>query len=357
MVAIIAALVAAIGLALDTIQVTGINTKWWTIIAFIVFCAFITWIVIDLRNRNKELENKKPSISVKPMVIDDLWYLEIANNGERGIFTAEVSVFDEEDNSMEPKYQSIGSKYNALWGKTNTDKSEIVNGQSDIVRIAAITYTATAKYFEMKAYDTIKKCPYSVKHIEFDGFRDHTHQQEIEVTISSDPSLRGGPFIRWYSISLSGISEVRPKRRMSIPDKYMFGEVDAETEKKCDDGQQTFTISLISSKWWLRVSHGKTSWYAGINESDGIALIFDGEIVINTLKPIQVECIKLEIGNELFSSDWKSDTFYTSGSSGVCFDIPLTITRGKRTAKIEYVIDGISGFSEPFTIDIPLKTV
>ena len=223
---IVAALTTAIGLALDAILVTGINTKWWTIVAFVVFCAFVIWIVRDLRNRNKELENKKPSISITPVPINDLWYLEVTNNGERGIFTAEVCIFEEEDSSMDSKYKPIGSRYNALWGNTNTDKSEIMNGQSDIIRIASIKRTDAAQYFVMKAYDPVKKSPYDVRHIEFEGFRDSVHQQNIQVIISSDPSLKGGAFIREYSISLKGITESKPKKRMSIPDKYAFGEED-----------------------------------------------------------------------------------------------------------------------------------
>lgn len=229
--AIMAALIAAIGFSLDAIQVIGINTKWWTIIAFVVSCVFVTWIVRDLRNKNKELENKKPSISVTPVPMDDLWYLDVTNNGERGIFTAEVCAFEEEDSSMDSKYKPVGSRYNALWGKTNTDKSEIMNGQSDIIRMASIRYTDAGKYFVMKAYDPAKKSPYDVMHIEFEGFRDIVHQKNIQVIISSDPSLKGGAFIREYSISLRGITESKAKKRMSIPDKYAFGEED-ESEAK-----------------------------------------------------------------------------------------------------------------------------
>ena len=222
------ALTAATGLALDTIQVTGVNTKWWPIVAFAVSCAFVIWVIVDLRNRNRDLENRKPSISVTPVPMENLWYLEVTNNGERGVFAAEVCIFEEKDSSMGSKYVPIGSRYNALWGNTSTDKSEILNGQSDIIRIASIRHTDAAQYFVMKAYDPVKKSRYEVRHIEFELFRDSMHPQNIQVIISSDPSLKGGAFIREYSISLRGMTESEPKKRISVPEKYLFGEEDED---------------------------------------------------------------------------------------------------------------------------------
>jgi hypothetical protein len=233
-VAIIAALVAAIGLALDAIQVTGIDTRWWTIIAFVVFCILVVWIVLDLRNKNKELEDRKPTISVTPVPISDFWYLEVTNSGEKGIFTAQVCLFEKEDNTTDSKFIPIGARYNALWGNTNSDKSEIMNGQTDIIKIASIRYTDTAQYFVMKGYDPVKKSSYDVRHIEYEGFRDMVHEQHIQVIISSDPSLKEGPFIQEYSISSKGITQSKPKKRISIPDQYMLGEIDESEDKYLD---------------------------------------------------------------------------------------------------------------------------
>lgn len=41
------------------------------------------WIIADLNSKNRELENKKPSITVTPEFVEDLWYLDVVNNGER----------------------------------------------------------------------------------------------------------------------------------------------------------------------------------------------------------------------------------------------------------------------------------
>lgn len=200
------------------------DVNWLAIIAAIVFLGVVIWTIWDLCRKIEESENKKPSICVIPKPTDDLWYLDVTNNGERGIFTAQVCVFVEEESGS--KYVPVGSRYSALWGSTNTDKSEIMNGQRDTIMIATIRYTKTAQYFVMKAYDTANKSPYDVRCVEYEGFRDLLYQPIVQVIISSDPSLKGGAFIREYSISLEGIIESKPKKRISIPDKYTFGEQD-----------------------------------------------------------------------------------------------------------------------------------
>lgn len=126
--------------------------------------------------------------------------------------------------------------------------------------------------------------------------------------------------------------------------------------KQVKQQKQIFNISWMDGgeSWWLREKNGKASWQAEL-ESNYNSLILEGEVVVNTMKPTQVESIELQIGQQLFPSDWKSSTFYISGSDGVRFDIPLSITRGKRTARIKYTVDGVTDFSDPFTINVPSK--
>jgi Ca2+/Na+ antiporter len=230
-VALVTALVAATGITLDTLQITQINFRWWTLVAFVLACVFVIWIIVDLNNKIRELENKKPSISVTPEPLEDSWYLEVTNNGERGIFTAQICVFGNKEAPIDSKYSPIGTRYNALWGNTNTDKSEIMNGQTDIVKIASIRYADNETYFVMEGYDPVKKSSYDVRHIEYEGFRDLLKQQIIQIIISADPSLKDGAFIRDYTVSLKGITESSPKKRMSIPDRCLFGGEEYEETK------------------------------------------------------------------------------------------------------------------------------
>ena len=96
-VAVVIAVFGGVGLALDTLQITQLDFKWWPLIAFGISGIFVLWIIIDLKNQNKELENKKPSIMVTPECVEDLWYLDVLNNGEKGTFTAQLCVFPEEN--------------------------------------------------------------------------------------------------------------------------------------------------------------------------------------------------------------------------------------------------------------------
>ena len=204
--------------ALDT------NINWLAIISGFVFFFFVVWALWDSAKHVEEAENQRPSITVKPVLFDDIWYLEVTNNCEKGVFTAQVSVFNKPD--LDPKYQEIGPKYHALWGNSNTNESIIFNGQTDIIRLAAITYTNDNKYFEIRGYDTVKKSPYSIRRIEYDDFKKFANEQIVQVIISASPRLKEGAFVKEYNISLRGMTESAAKKRLSAPDSYMFGERD-----------------------------------------------------------------------------------------------------------------------------------
>jgi len=226
-VAVMSALTTGIGITLDTLQITQLDLKWWTLISFVVFCVFVVWIIADFSSKNKELESKKPSITVNPEFIDDLWYLDVINNGEKGTFTAQLGVFPEE--KLSPKRTAVPSRYDAVWASTNTNRTEIMNGHKDSILLARVKYTEDKQYVLVKAYDVATKSPYNMRHIEYEKFRDGmSFKLIIEAVISSDPSPRGGAFIGEYSIERNGITELPPQKRWSIPEKYIFGESDTE---------------------------------------------------------------------------------------------------------------------------------
>lgn len=226
-VAILMALTGGAGLALDILQITKLDFKWWPLIAFGISGLIVIWIVVDLKNQNKELESKKPSIVVNPEFVDDLWYLDVINNGEKGTFTAQLGIFPEE--KPDPKRTAIPSRYDAIWASTNTNKTEIMNGHKDSILLARIKYTKEKQYILVKAYDVATKSPYNMRRIEYEKFIDDIlYRLVIEAVISSDPSPRGGAFIGEYSIERNGITELPPQKRWSIPEKYILGENDTE---------------------------------------------------------------------------------------------------------------------------------
>lgn len=222
------ALAAIIFNFLDIYEVTAlvgtneIKWQWFTLGAFILFCVFVGFTYWNLRQRITDLESTKPSIFVEPIISEGFWYLEVTNKGERGIFTAEIIVYGD-------TYECIGTKYYALWGNTNTDKSEIFNQQNDIVRLACVSFEDDGEYVDMKEYDTMISHPDIVRHI---YLSDKIPFEEcIEVKISSFPTAKEGVFIRDYILTLGKITEFKkPKnlRRSSSPHHFIFGELSVD---------------------------------------------------------------------------------------------------------------------------------
>lgn len=101
-----------------------------------------------------------------------------------------------------------------------------MNGHSDSIILARIHYTKAKQYLLIKAYDIATQSPCDIRHIEYEGFRDLLYRPIIGATISSDPSPRGGAFTGEYRIAIKGITELPPKKRWSITEKYIFGESD-----------------------------------------------------------------------------------------------------------------------------------
>ena len=226
------ALATGIGITLDTLQITQLDLKWWTLGTFGIFCLLVVWIIADFSSKNKELENKRPSIVVVPVCIEDSWYLEVFNTGEKGIFTAQL--YESLEVKPDAGYTPMASRYDALWASTNTNKTEIMNGHSDMIVLAKIQYTKAKQYVLIKAYDVVGKSSYNLRRVELEGFRDLLYRPIIGAIISSDPSPRGGAFFREYLIERNDITELPSKRRWSIPDEYTFGEYE-DTEINNDE--------------------------------------------------------------------------------------------------------------------------
>lgn len=117
--------------------------------------------------------------------------------------------------------------------------------------------------------------------------------------------------------------------------------------------QQNYAITWVDedAEWLLHIPSGVVwDWD---NEDEGIALQLMGHISVTTIGTILIESVSLVIGEEEFISNWKSERFYTSEKREVHFEIPLSIQRGKRTAKIKAIVDGNTYDGKPFTIEVP----
>jgi hypothetical protein len=184
-----------------------IDSRWINLIFFIIFVIVIYWIIHDLYKNIEESENKKPSISVDVCMVNNDFNLEITNNGEKGVFEAELVI-------IRARGSSVGEKYYPVWGKSNTNKSEILHGHSDIIKIASVRLTDPDKIFELYAYDITNSTICTVRSIKYDKMLINGTMPNfiIQVNISSDPSLKERNYIEAYDITPNQISPIKAQR-------------------------------------------------------------------------------------------------------------------------------------------------
>lgn len=199
------------------------DIRWVNLVFILIFILVMYWVLHELYKRLEESENEKPSISVIPTLVEDVWYLDVTNNGETGVFSATVIFVPKLPSTVEEQYE-------ALWRKTMTDETKLMNGKSDQIKIASIKYTHDMQYFVMNAYDNVKRTPNLVRRIEYKQFI-NTVDMNIQVIISSSPKLKDGkPFIRTYSIGSHYIVESKRqlKKLDSIPHQWGLGDDDID---------------------------------------------------------------------------------------------------------------------------------
>ena len=215
-VAIIIAVFTAISYTLDIMQVANIGFKWWPLIAWGIFIAIVAWIFWDLYKANTRLLDDKPSISVSADSINDMRYLKITNDGEEGVFSAQLSV-------VRALGSSIGEEYDGIWNRTNTNESKLMHGQSDYIKVASVRQTDSESFLELYGFDGNRKSECIVRSIKYDELlrKEMTPKFEIQVSLFSKPSLRNGVLTRAYSVGLSGIFPSKIHTKLTtIPAKY-----------------------------------------------------------------------------------------------------------------------------------------
>lgn len=220
--AVVFALATATGIALDILQITQIDLKWWTLVAFLVSCGFVISIIMNLNNKNRELENKKPFPDITPVTYFDDHLLSVTNNGEKGTFSAQISVLSSNTGNILKDIPAMSVGYTALWSSTKTNESEIKKGHSDSITIANVRISKVATSLDLIGYNVVNKSPYTVLSAAWNPSIKDAIKPEywLQVNISSDPSLnvKGGSFVRNYVVGLNDIKEPRlqPKPGVAI---------------------------------------------------------------------------------------------------------------------------------------------
>ena len=215
--AVVSALASAIGLALGITQAANIGYKWWPFIALCLFIVLVGWIIKDLYEANTKMLDAKPSISVSAESINDVRYLRITNDGEEGVFSAQLAV-------VRAPGSSIGEEYDGVWYRSNTNESKLMHGQSDYIKVACVRPTASESFFELYGFDGNRKSECIIRSLKCNELlrKRVTPYFEIQVSIFSKPSLRNGALTIAYSVGLRGIypSKINKKLR-TIPARHI----------------------------------------------------------------------------------------------------------------------------------------
>jgi len=207
-------------------QFTGVPSWVWFNLGFVAlliipFIAFnkIRNALVRGENRIAELENNKPYIEVMHQKLDNTFCLNVFNEGERAILKAQICIISSNTGNVFMDLHAMGKGYDAIWNETNTHKTELLKGQSGIVKIATIeSISVYAEKIILYAYDLTTNSAYTLESSSWMQTDDnHIIKPEfiLQVNISSDPSLRpscpnliGGAFVRNYEVSLDGIKEL-----------------------------------------------------------------------------------------------------------------------------------------------------
>lgn len=200
--AILCVIATATGLSLDIVGITKLPMNWWPLVTFVVFCVLVGWMISDLYRKNSRLLNAMPSISVEPIREGETFYLKVHNDGEQGVFKAQIQLEAEDD----PQVWAL-KNYTGCWKNANRGDLEIMKGHTGWIKIAElINYpNSVSEYLKIWFFDDKL---YAVNYIsssthwigatiaspDGDAKPMTKHEYELQVTISANPSLREGVY-------------------------------------------------------------------------------------------------------------------------------------------------------------------
>ncbi len=194
-----------------------IDWLWFSLGGFIVFLGFVSWWLGGLHRRIHELEANKPSIEVKPLNKRDMYCLEVKNIGNTGTFEAEIQIT--KSNAPIP---SPVNQYTACWTIARGREAQIKKGLTDRLKIAHFITSPPdylSQHLDIYYYEPqsgqenhVHSDSYLVgaKVVSANGEERPLKKPEfvLQVTISSEPSLKEGSFIKKYKLGLSGLEEL-----------------------------------------------------------------------------------------------------------------------------------------------------
>jgi len=177
-----------------------------------------SWWVSEAYHRIHESEGGKPSIEVRPINELDDYYLEVKNIGNAGTFRMEIQIVEGKEYITPSRF----GKYKVCWETTRTREARILKDQTDRVKIAQ--FVSYPPYYQSQHLSIYYYDPQSGQesHVDSNSYwvgatitsengkeRPLTKPEFVlQVTISSEPILKKGSFVKKYKLGLSGLEEL-----------------------------------------------------------------------------------------------------------------------------------------------------
>lgn len=167
----------------------------------------------EIRTELVSIRDAQPLIEVTPEIDNrDIYYLDVHNVGEYAEFEAQVEVLEGKSYAF-----ALPTTYSAYWDRTQRDKTQIMKGHRDKLKIAnlelqtgVLTASFRLHYYETRYFERalIEGIEFAVSTSWIPG-SDKVVKPcfKLKVTISSNPSMKDGAFSRVYELSPEGFSE------------------------------------------------------------------------------------------------------------------------------------------------------
>lgn len=208
--ATLSAIATATGVGLDVVGMIRLPVDWWPFLTFFVFCGLVVWMIYGLYRENSRLVNDRPSVYVEPMREGETFYLKVSNNGEKGVFKAQIELESEDDPAVWRLKNYIG-----YWKNANSGESEILKGHNDWIKIAELMGHASSAsvYLKVSYYEgKFNRENYISSSSHWIGATIRSgdgetklmskHEYKLRVTISANPSLREGIYQEKFRLNV-----------------------------------------------------------------------------------------------------------------------------------------------------------
>jgi len=210
---VVAGVASIAGIIINFVQGTIIPSWVWAAIGFLalLIAQFVAFHRVRV-DRDRLQRQPAPAIEVTPKIDYHDIYLDVHNIGEYAEFEAQVELLDGRSFAY-----ALPQIYSAYWDKTKRDKTKIMKGQRDRLKIANLELPTRvlSESFRLHYYETsyFEGVPVEgIRSVDSTSWIPGSDQVakprfKLKVTISSNPSLKDGVFSRVYELSPDGFSE------------------------------------------------------------------------------------------------------------------------------------------------------